>query len=178
MLYAAIMVAVISAHVVFGGRLGGGGGFGGSSSYSAHGFSGSSGGFGAGGFGGRPSSSYGAPSFGGYSGGGYDGGQVRNGTRIVSLLKHCSNHCKVPLDSKYGNEHDKHCRHIANISGAFARTQYPGNNGNFTKTVTTVENVNIVTTWTVVNLVHTTITVRNVTTETVLTLVRRLAILK
>jgi hypothetical protein len=46
------------------------------------------------------------------------------------------------------------------------------------KTVTTVENVSIVTTWAVVNLVHTTTTVRNVTTETLLTLVRRLAILK
>jgi uncharacterized membrane protein len=74
MLYAAIMVAVISAHVVFGGRLGGVGGFGGSSSYSA------------GGFGGRPSSSYGAPGFGGYSGGGYDGGQVSYRTKIIILV--------------------------------------------------------------------------------------------
>ncbi|GFG38698.1 hypothetical protein Cfor_07013 [Coptotermes formosanus] len=69
------MVTVISADVVFGGRLGGGGGFGGSSFYSAPGFSGSSGSFGGGGFGGRPSSSYGAPGFSGYSGGGSDGGQ-------------------------------------------------------------------------------------------------------
>jgi hypothetical protein len=80
MLYAAVILAVISADVVFGGRLGGGGGFGGSSSYSAPGFSGS----------GRPSSSYGAPGFSGYSGGGggggYDGGQVRYEARTDILV--------------------------------------------------------------------------------------------
>jgi hypothetical protein len=86
MLYVAVMVTVISADVVFGGRLGGGGGFGGSSFYSAPGFSGSSGSFGGGGFGGRPSSSYGAPGFSGYSGGGSDGGQVRYESRTVILV--------------------------------------------------------------------------------------------
>jgi hypothetical protein len=110
-------VLAVTAVGVFGGRLGGGGGFGGSSSYSAPGFSGSSGSFGGGGFGGRPSSSYGAPGFGGYSGGGgggggYDGGQVRYETRIViivlqSQFKHSSNHNKLPFAAEYRRECDR-----------------------------------------------------------------------